>query len=131
MKSELSFLIDLLLNHKLVKATAELIAERIKEVEANLSARPAMHQPIAQVPKTPHIAAQAPSMQAIMARHPDLIAGVPVQQELNSDSMLVPSPIAVIAQTPAASAAMASRNQAINESISGKIDKVSGRPRKF
>lgn len=36
--SELSFLIELLLNHDLQKVTKDLVAERIKEVEASLIA---------------------------------------------------------------------------------------------
>lgn len=65
------------------------------------------------------VAAQSPSMQAIMARNPDLIPAP------------APIPIDAIAQTPAAAAAIASRQQAINESLAGKTDKATGRPRKF
>jgi hypothetical protein len=38
--SDISFLIELLLNHKLSKSTRELIAARIREVEASPHSRP-------------------------------------------------------------------------------------------
>lgn len=125
--TELSFLLDLLLNHRLQKATKDLIRERIKEVEqgipltpqgranAHLAAMPA-------ISANPIVAQQAPSMQAIMARHPDLG---------NPDLAAPVTPVAVVAQTAATQAALASRQQAIAESIAGKIDKVTGRPKKF
>jgi hypothetical protein len=62
----------------------------------------------------PHLANQAPSTQKALLANPDLLPKV--EQ---------------IAQTPATMAAMASREQAIAESIAGKVDKVTGRPRKF
>ncbi len=115
--SELSFLIDLLLNHKLPKGTKDAIALRIKDVEANsipIRSAPSNIRPVG-------ISSQAPSTQAILDRNPDLAAVASAQP---------PAPVD-IAQTPAAAAAMASRNQAISESLSGKVDKVTGRPRKF
>lgn len=43
--SELSFLIELLLNHDLPKETKALIAERIKEVETNITTKPVAQSP--------------------------------------------------------------------------------------
>ncbi len=124
MTTELSFLLDLLLNHKLPKPTKDAVAERIKVVEEDMremfAASGIRSAPIPQVQAVLDraIANQAPSMQAIMARNPDLVAAPPI-------------PVENIAQTPAAQAAMASRQSAIAESMAGKVDKVSGRPRKF
>lgn len=119
--TELGFLIDLLLNHKLPLSTKTAITTRLKAVEEELQSRPKQMSSMSingiPTPISPIVAAQAPSMQAIMARNPDLIA---------------PSaPVAVVAQTPAAMAAMASREQAISESMMGKTNKETGRPRKF
>ncbi len=115
--SELSFLIELLLNHRLQKETKDAIALRIKEVEA--TGTPS--RPVANMPRPVlGVAAQSPSTQAILDRNPDLAA-----------VLAPPVPVEQVAQTPAAMAAMNSRNQAINESLSGKVDKVTGRPRKF
>jgi hypothetical protein len=150
--TELSFLVDLLLNHKLPRPTREAVAQRIKEVEEALASQPqsfprtavqaaavAQHQ--ASLP--PEIAKQAPSMQALMLKHPDLVPkgtsplAQGLERALNEAIQFAaadkpePQPVAVVAQTPAAAAAMASRNQAIAESLAGKIDKTTGRPRKF
>lgn len=114
--SELSFLIDLLLNHKLPKVTRDAIAGRIKEVESNASS----HRPVLAPIRPAAISAQPPSTQAILDRNPDLAAAI-----------APPVPVENIAQTPATIAAINSRNQAISESLSGKVDKVTGRPRKF
>lgn len=46
---ELSFLIELLLNHKLAKATKDLISTRIKELEDRMVSQPAQHQPMSAV----------------------------------------------------------------------------------
>lgn len=112
--TELTFLIDLLLNHKLPKATKDAVAARVIDVEKLLATIPPTYpnRPMPNVNSN-----QAPSMQAIMARNPDLA--------------IASEPVAVIAQTPQAVAAMNSRAAAIGESMAGKIDKVTGRPRKF
>lgn len=125
--TELSFLIDLLLNHKLPKTTRDAVAERIKAVEAMgakgyeipAHARAVRDNLVGGVP-------QAPSTIAAMARH-GIFPVAQTAEELPPE----PPPVAVIAQTPAAAAALASRQQAINESLSGKVDKQTGRPRKF
>lgn len=76
--TELSFLIELLLNHELKKETKDLIAGRIKEVEANLiPMRPSMplitgSLPISNGGYGP--SPQAASTMAAMARHEGIIA---------------------------------------------------------
>lgn len=115
--TELGFLIDLLLYHKLSVATKTAITSRLKAVEEEL--QNSLQNRPRQVPNLAiNGIPQAPSMQAIMARNPDLIAPAP-------------TPVTVVAQTPAAMAAMASREAAINESMQGKTNKDTGRPRKF
>ncbi len=138
--TELSFLIDLLLNHELQKQTKDAIAERIKEVEASLSARnmagytssnPSTALRVNSISSVP----QAQSTLDAMARHGDVSAGMTSSQGLVHPQQLPPEmppvPVQQIAQTPATSQALNSRNQAIAASIAGKIDKVTGRPRKF
>jgi hypothetical protein len=110
--NELSFLVNLFLNHRLPRATKEYVAARISEIEANLTQQPTAPKAVHPFPGLP----QAASTMAILARNPDLMP---------------PAKVEVIAQTPATVAAMASREQAISESMSGKVDKVTGRPRKF
>lgn len=122
--TELSFLLELLLNHKLPKVTREAVTLRIKEVEAMLSAKNtgvSINPPAAaNIPMPSHlsIATQAPSTLAAMARNgfQEVPKTIPIEQ---------------IAQTPAAAAALASRQQAIQDSRAEKIDRTTGRPRKF
>lgn len=129
--SELSFLVDLLLNHKLPKATRDAIATRIKDVESSYSVRsptPAMARQV--VPAG--LEGQAPSTIAAMMRHGSntavTVMPLTIGSQPQEDAAI---PVTTIAQTPAAVAAINSRQQAINEALSGKVDKVSGRPRKF
>jgi len=144
--TELSFLIELLLNHKLPKATQLVIRDRIKEVETQppvshtLRVAPANGPPQAvpaHMQANPIVASQSPSMQAIMARNTDLIPGSPANapQELSAGVIpaappTAPAPVAVIAQTPQAAIAMQERNKAIMDGINGpKKGQVS--PRKW
>lgn len=122
--TELTFLLDLLLNHKLPMATRAAISQRIKEVEANLSngyqvPRHAQEVRQAALKDLPaHLANQAPSTIAALQRHPDLVAEMA-------------KPVEVVAQTPAAQQAMASRQDAINAAMAGKVEKGRTSPRKF
>lgn len=118
--TELSFLIELLLNHDLKKETKDALAARIRAVEETLTQAPVLRIPYV-APSGPQ---QAASTLALMAKHGDLPKIVPVE-------MPPIEQVAHIAQTPATAAAMNSRNSAIAESIAGKIDKQTGRPRKF
>lgn len=125
MTSELSFLLDLLLNQRMPLTTKELIVERIKVVESNLSLS---SMSMGRAPISAHGASpiQAPSTLAAMARHGDYTVIPPPEMP-----PIPITPVAVIAQTAPAVAAMNARNQAISESLSGKIDKSRGSPRKF
>lgn len=128
--SELSFLLDILLNHQLQKPTKDAIRDRIREVEAGLVAgviaAPAPRpQPAAANPR-----AQSPSTMALLAKHPDLVGG---GGEIPAPAC-VPDPVvpvAVIAQTPAAAQAMALRNQSIQQAMSGRPEQGRTSPRKF
>lgn len=65
--TEIQFLIDLILNHKLSKEAKDLCTKRIGDVEANLTRAPQRIFTPIQPPNT----AQAPSMQAILDKVPD------------------------------------------------------------
>jgi hypothetical protein len=99
--SELSFLVELLLNHKLPKATKDAIAARIKEVECRTSSyspRSVSSSPLSSLPAPSlpaHIANQPASTQAAMMRHGDIAALPPPAPE-------APPPVEVIAHTPTA-----------------------------
>ncbi len=128
--TELSFLIDLLLDHELPPKTKQAVAERIKVVEQGLTTNPITHHgtslgvSLTGTPLPPHLAKQAPSTLALMAKHGDI-------PDVAAPVMPPVEPVAQIAHTPAAAAAMNSRNAAIAESIAGKIDKTTGRPKKW
>ncbi len=79
--TELSFLIELLLNHDLKKETKDAVAARIREVESCLSQPRNLSLPInnhfsdmvnAVVSSTGNIVKQAPSTLALMAKHGDI-----------------------------------------------------------
>lgn len=109
--TELSFLIDLLMNHKLPKLTKQAIAERIKEVESNIGA--------------PNVRSQAPR------QAPSTIAALSRQADEANPAIPAPEPVAQIAQTPAAAAALAARKQSIAQALSGKMEKGQTSPRKW
>lgn len=120
--TELSFLIELFLIPDIPCTVRDLLVDRIREVEKNLAPRPQNMQvswtaPSGSLP-------QAPSTLALMSKHGDIPQIAPVV-------MPAPEPVVQIAQTPATAAAMQSRNDAINAAISGKVDKTTGKPRKW
>ncbi len=141
--TELAFLLDLLLEHKLSAPTRKAITERIKFVEAKLSqghtttvVRPAPMAVPAVLP--PHMVGQSPStIQAMLRHEANGHAGPPVLQELNGSSMVPappmadPQPVAVVAQTPAAMAAMNQRQAVVAQAISGKPMAGETKPRKW
>ena len=111
--NELSFLVILLTKHTLDDETKEAVAARLIDISATFSHTPQVSMAIPS--PTAMLASQVPSMQAIMARNPDLVTA--------------PKPVAVenIAQTPATAAALASRSAA----MMGVTDPSTGRKRKF
>lgn len=125
--TELSFLLELLLNHKLPKVTREAVTARVKEVEQGLThpySQQARAVPTLPQAVPPHLAGQAPSTIAALMRH-----------EGEGKPPIVPIPVEapppVIAVTPAAQAALAERNALINQAVSGKPEKGRTSPRKF
>lgn len=136
--TELSFLLDLLLNHKLPKATREAVTARIKDVEVRLSSAPApapfrttpVTAPAFQLP--PNMSQQSASTMAALARqaaeqNASPIMPTPEPQPAPPE----PTPPAIIAQTGATMAAMAARNEAIMIAASGKPERGRTSPRKF
>ncbi len=141
--TELTFLVDLLLNHKLPKVTRDAVAARIKEVEAGLGAIGAVAYGripadaaispgrIGTVAIPPHLVGQPASTIAAMMRHEQAGAApaVPIAQP---DAEVVPAaPVVAVAQTGATAAAMAKRQQAIAAQISGKPIGEETSPRKW
>ena len=115
--TELSFLIEILLNHDLPKDTKALIATRIKEVEEKLN------KPATISYNTSGFVTQAPSTLARMAMHGDSSSPIPIPPEAQSVA------VDMIAQTPMAAAAMQQRQLVMD----GKKqhDPATGRPRKW
>ena len=113
--TELSFLIDLLLHHKLPSKTKEAISGRIKEVEASLATQPTQVQPRFAQPPIPRTqvdpTAQAPSTQAILNGEKPAATG----------SVLPTAPQVLVPPTsPAAAAALQDRMAIINQALAGK-----------
>lgn len=130
MSTELSFLIELLLKHKLEADTKDLLAARIREVEATIytprgyAQIPTPIQP-SQLPN-----AQSPSTQALLVKHGMASYTLPEPPiTIVPPQAVSPPVVSVIAQTPAAQAAIESRNAAMTGK--GKHDPNTGRPRKF
>ena len=122
-QTELGFLINLLLNHKLPKATRDALAERIRQVEFRLMVGPATLRPVfaAAAPLPPHQSikgpAQSHSMQRILERNPDLAAALPNVESPAAPASQEPAPTqpAIVAQTPEAMRAMAARQEAMQQ----------------
>jgi len=128
--SELSFLLDLLLNFKLHATVKQLITNRIKEIEFKHGPPLNAYQASLPVDRSirPARSAQSPSTQRILdemaAEGAALIQPNPVAPE----SPGIPTQIA---QTPAAALALAARQEAINIAVSGKEERGRTSPRKF
>lgn len=116
--SELSFLLSLLLEHKLPKLTKLAITDRIKEIEGRQPVQTSgfMQHSQQRPPKT----AQSPSTQRILD-----------EMAAEGNPALTPIEMPAIAQTPAAAAALAARQEAINIAVSGREEKGRTSPRKF
>jgi len=129
MISELSFLISLLLEHRLLPSVKKVIAERIKEVEAKtatpgprISNWPIINTTVS-VPPDPKTA-QAPSTQRILD---EMAASAPVAPPAD------PAPQPVVT-SPVVAQALSSRAQLLRGATSKKgpiVDEETGRPRKF
>lgn len=79
MKSELSFLIDLVLEDDLPAKFKKQCKDRIREVEKNYTTQPQQSVPRGtKALAIPIVASQSPSMQRLMAENPDLIPRPPV-----------------------------------------------------
>jgi hypothetical protein len=114
--TELQFLIDLLLNHKVPSATKKLIADRIGEVETKLM-QPSVYIPPGRPINNFHPpTAQSPSTQRILD---EMALEMPPVQP------------ATVAQTPAAAQALAQRAETIRIATSGKEERGRTSPRKF
>jgi hypothetical protein len=129
--SELSFLLDLLLNEKLSKSVKEKLTARVKEIETTVAAQPintVNFRGVQNVPPERVIngAVQSPSTIAAMQRQAQMEAMGPGDaQEVSQhqEGQLIAS--------PGAAAAIASRNQALAEAMSGKPAPGRTSPKKF
>ncbi len=125
--TELSFLLDLLLNHKLPKGTKEAIVNRVKEIESKHGQNVGVWTQPAQPPRPPRTA-QSPSTQRILD---EMAAEHSIPEIASGNIAATLETPAVIAQTPAAAAALAARQEAIRIAVSGKEEKGRTSPRKF
>lgn len=112
MKSELSFLLELILDEQVPQPVKARLVRRVQEVEKNYTAQPT--QTVSRkITNNPVVAAQSPSMQRVMEQNPDLI------------------PKAPIPENAATAAALQQRQAMINVALSGKEEKGRTAPRKF
>ncbi len=118
--SELSFLLDLLINEKLSKPVKVKILARVKEIEAKPTVNHITPM-IAQVPMPPVVHGQSPSTIAAMARHAAEGATVNIAPPVGGP--IITSPVVAIA--------LNERNQHINQALSGKPEPGRTSPRKF
>lgn len=118
--TELSFLIQLLLNDKLPLEIKKEVAERIKEVEATLIVThiPPPYRPQVIPPPVSFIRTttdQAPSTQKIL-----------------DEMAMNPVPVApVLASSPVAAQALSARNESIRKGMSGRPEPGRTSPKKF
>ena len=115
MKSELSFLLELVLDETIPKPIKTRLVARIRDVEKAFEGTRSIPQK-AKVTQSnnPQVAIQALSTQRLMEQHPDLVP-----------QAKPPQPV-----TPAAAQALAQRQAMINAAINGKEDKERTSPRK-
>ena len=125
--TELSFLIDLLVNHKLSKEVKGLVVARIKEIETRAPHIPTAQPRTAAPPLPAHLQGQAPSTIANLLKEPGASI-VPQVSPVAVEPVINPEQIAV---TPAAAQALAARQALLNSAISGKPEPGRTSPRKF
>lgn len=114
MKSELSFLLELVLDDQIPRPVKTRLVARIRDVEKNYCATPqVVSRGIKAQISSPIVASQSPSMQKLMADNPDLIpkSSVPV--------------------TAQAAGALAQRQALINNALKEKPEAGRTSPRKF
>lgn len=142
--TELRFCLDLLLEHKLPPKTREFVLQHLREVETSYQNPSTIARQITdpqQISNVPTFMRGWPkSTQDAMMKHPDLIAQMqtqpprPDEQRIIDAQMQKPveaEPVAVIAQTPATQAALAARQETINQAVNGKPEKGKTAPRKW
>lgn len=117
--TELSFLIQLLLNEKLPVEIKKEVAERIKDVEQRL-VQPVVSPTVFHSPIAVARNAQAPSTQRILD---EMVA------DPSGNNSIPQAPAVAIPATPAAAHALQSRQEAINKA--GKIEPGRTSARKF
>lgn len=135
--TELSWLLDLLLNQKLSPTCKQLVSERIKYVEQSLSQKPwvAMSVPYTDTTLTvPRGTEQSPSTLALMAKHQ--AQGLPPISEIaNTDAVAVamaPNLPQAVPVTAATQMALQHRQQTIQRALStNKPEPGMTGPRKF
>lgn len=125
--TELSFLIELLLEHELGKETKTLIKERIREIQDYSDIRTSSSVKGTLLVHSRDPTAQAPS---ILAKYPDLGSGM-VDKPLSTDPDIHPIPLEAIAKTPEAAKALADRQRMIAQSMSGKVEPGRTSPHKI
>jgi hypothetical protein len=147
--TELSFLVSLLLDHKLPKATQKAVKDRISEVEQGISmegARP-LSAPgqlqtvrtynVAQAPTNynPATANQPESTRKLLEKYPDLAAKVNPPQAATPPMMPQEAPQSSDALQPtivasqAAAQALSARNEMIQNALSGGKKGQRGAPK--
>jgi len=121
--TELAFLLELLLEHKLTPATKAALATRIKLVESQMNyAAPAVvrHHPRpaqAQISASPEAQALAASLSAAANSEPGLpTSGLVIGERVRQHE---PIPAQAVGITSAAAEAMATRNKLIAEAQAG------------
>ena len=119
--TELSFLLDLLLNDETPLPIKKILKDRIKEVESNLSGNSA------KVPFIPLVRSPLPNPTGVPQSASTLAALARQASEEPQES----TPAEVVAHTAAAAIAMQDRQAAISAQVSGKPEKGRTSPRKF
>ena len=117
--TELDFLLEIILNHKIPKATKDLLQARIKEVQAQPTPIPRQlvnGVPRSSQPTRPSPTAQQPSTAKILQENPDLIPEGETLEVVPTPEVI---PVNQIAQTPAAAQALAQRQQMMNNRGTG------------
>jgi hypothetical protein len=125
--TELSWLLDLLINHKLTKETKQHVLDRIHTIEQKAVFNPYVTANSSSSGLTQIVngAPQAASTVALMQKHG---LGAPTTVSITPDQPTEPGVVAATAQTQAA---VASRQAAIDQALSGKLEKGRTSPRKF